>query len=688
MNRLKIYLLPLLTLLLVTCSDNSTNSDTEDLETNPNAELDCERLGYPCSLADVPEAVYEASYNALLEAQEIMNTGTMEDVRSYLEELPDMAEVNGDETAIRFRFEGGSPAWFLDVNYTSIALDARKPSQSFRDDVMISNSVVGEDRTTDDKVNNRDPKKALIISPYKWERKFDDGSVMARSVLNSIPEYEGNIDYVVNKDTTDTNVILDDFYSWDNYDYIYLITHGSNVCKELTVLKNQRNKNEEKCHTFIATGLTMDVNSQPASRGLIIYGTKNKELGISDPVVKIGLSEDFFRIAYPDGLDNAILNITACQVAAESGSNLANILNGGKFVMMGWTDSVFNSHQFHANKTLLEMLQKGLPLEYALEKVDEAGYKRVTFTYKNETITTEYKRFAPNGGDQRIREVIKLVDLNGPLEDGDLITAERKNGTDHLNLNALVEGVTEDEKDQYTIRIEMDGEMIGEEYDLSEAKQESEYGYLVELDDIDTGQILSDTRYELEAIVDLPEGGESRFEVILQVASCYFNVTVSGNFSGEFDGPARMRIQDNSVGIDLESRAFVNGIENSKNFVANAGATVDMSGDGEIIPNEYSVTGASAAQYNVYSATYIPGFDEADCDQCGGTFRIDNVTDLEDNEKSMTGEFNVTIPVTEPRPDPENPLLINLTGTFTAVTGSSLDPNSPYTQCKITYAED
>lgn len=172
-------------------------------------------------------------------------------------------------------------------------------------------------------------------------------------------------------------------------------------------------------------------------------------------------------------------------------------------------------------------------------------------------------------------------------------------------------------------------------------------------------------------------------------SSCNFSATLSADYSGSFEGPARLRMQGGAIGIDLQSSGYVNGEEDSDNFTANFGAEIE-----NIVPGTYSITGGNALQWDTFSASYLPGFEDADCPQCGGSFTIQSFNEIQDKgdtenkEYSLSGEFDVTLPVSEPRPDPDNPLIITLKGSFTAVTGSITDFNSPFTQCQITYAED
>ena len=158
--------------LLAACSSSSGAPGSPDTPNpspppeGPTAQLDCEREGYPCSLADVPEPILQATTEALQGAFEARRTGDMTAARAYLEARPDIVEVVGDETALRFRLEGGTPAWFVDRSGLTLSSTTATSTRPISVEALSTPSaispqaVVGEDLTGDGKVNNRDPKRA------------------------------------------------------------------------------------------------------------------------------------------------------------------------------------------------------------------------------------------------------------------------------------------------------------------------------------------------------------------------------------------------------------------------------------------------------------------------------------------------------------------------------------------------
>lgn len=686
------YLLPLNIVLLVLflacsgCDTTSSKSESENQESNPSAELDCERLGYPCSLSEMPDNIYQATKDALNGVYEVRDNGTMNDVLTYLKKLPNMAEAELIDNAIRFRLEGGTPTFFLDI---STEASPQEISIGFKqdDDIPTSNSIVGEDQNNDNKINNRDHRRGLVLAPYRWQFHPNDESRLIRDRLYFTPGYLGNVDYEENLNSLfDKKITLDHFYHWDNYDTIFIATHGKEYCWLINFGRTR------KCGVIISTGVLVDevdnsTSTGPTSTGAYLHGLyEDTDTEASDRFFVYMLTTDFFRAAYPSGLDNTLLVFSACQAGSDFGDDGADdvtkILGGKNFVMMGWSDFVPSPIAGAASLLVMDALKLGLAAKKALNKVKEQNISPWTYfsPEKQKEITTEFIHFAPKGGDQRIREIIALVDDNGLLQDGQGLLADRINGTDHLDLTVKVDGVLPDEKNDYKVWIELDGESLGESKTLSNAQQVDEYSYNLSFDDLDTGRII-DSEVNLEAIVELPEGGESRYEVMVQAVSCYFNAKVSEDASGEWNGPARF-----FNGIDGEVTIILNE-GTSEDFGAYISATTDLNANGNIINGDYPVAYTSVEQDDVFLAVYDPGWPDTDCDQCGGIFRVSNSTYSEYGTSSISGEFNVTLPGDLYHEEPGYGFF-KVEGVFTAVYGSELDSTSAYGRCLKTYKED
>lgn len=652
-------------LIAVSCDGSPSGVDDE------SGDLDCLRGGYPCTLGEVPEAVMAASLNALEDGYEALATGDIAGARAVLEERADLAEIHSDDYAIRFRLEGGAPVWLLDVRgLTPDDAAGAAEGQEFSE-WTTAKSVVGEDSNGDGKVDNRDVKRALVMAPYRWQFQPWDESPLLAEILGELEAYEGNVRYVENETSVAQNVTLDDWMSWGDYDAVLVSTHGMRV------------RTSDGYLVVISSGVEFDLSQYDTNRGGVVpLGKVDESQGMSNLVVEYGLAADFFRVAYPDGLDDALVSFSACETGGGGASELADALSGEDFVMMGWTETVPSDVAFTALGGFVGSLRLGIRAEEALDQIREQGLDRGVNSAGDLAVFT---RFAPDGGDQRLIEVPSILDRTGrPMTDGENLTASLDGipgdgAPDRLVLEVRLDGVEEGTEDDYSVRYRLDEQDARGSYSLADATRLDESAVSVK-HDVDLGRDAPTEPAELEAIADLPEGSESRFAVSVQFAACSFDVNVSGDFTGTFDGAARVsRFAGDAIGIDLQSRGFINGATGPESFIATAGT-----GPGATSPDTYEITGASAAQGNisgtsVFSASYLPGHDPADCTGCGGDLILESVSD-----DAVIGAFSVTMPVTTPHPGGDaDPYIVTLDATFTAV-----EEGDPFTECKIKYADD
>ncbi len=113
----KLLQIAALTLLLAAALGlSSCASDSTEPENNgpPAPDLECARLGYPCSITETPADRLTVALNLLDEAWSQRAAGTMAEALAWLEGQPEVIEAFGDESAIRFRIENCVPVWLTD----------------------------------------------------------------------------------------------------------------------------------------------------------------------------------------------------------------------------------------------------------------------------------------------------------------------------------------------------------------------------------------------------------------------------------------------------------------------------------------------------------------------------------------------------------------------------------------------
>jgi hypothetical protein len=496
MHRLRLGAVLTIALFLSACGDDDPSDPTGGDQ--PTAQFECEELGYPCSLADTPTERLESAVALLEDALDQLDQGSMADARAWLEAQPEVIEVQGDDRTLRFRIENCPPVWLADVSQP----DEGGAAPAAGGD----KSIIGEDTDRSGAIDNRDDKRALVLAPYFWQFQPEDESDLLQGQLQSLRGYEGNVTYKRNLDEGDQNLTLDDYFGWNDRDLVYLATHGARISYGQPTITQ----------IVISTGVVWDFANQTnfTLPGVVLVGAYGG--GQSNRILELGLTHEFFRSAYPDGLDDTVVVLAACETGGVLGNILAEGMAGDDFVMFGWTEVVDSPDAFAAASLLMEMLGEGLTTSAALQAVDDAGLRSVL---NSDLVTTEFERFAPDGGDLRLYELPQLLDLDGEvLQDGedvsDLVLGAVGDGDpDALFLVTELDGVRESDRGQFTLRYRLGGNDLPGSYGLGEAIQTGNYRYRVG-HEVDLGfDAAAGADIPLEVVVDLPEGGESRFRV-------------------------------------------------------------------------------------------------------------------------------------------------------------------------------
>jgi hypothetical protein len=674
-RRLSVVWLPLfgMVTMLVGCSSSSSGPGGND-----DVGLSCEQEGYPCSLAEVPPAVRDATWAALETAYDALAAGTMEDAVSSLEARDDFAEIVRDGRIIRFRLEGGGPAYLYDIrglsppeSDPSLPRERTDAIQGARRATTSDKAVVGGDRNGDGSEDNRDPKRALFMSPYKWEfSPWDEGDILA-SNFGSVPPYQGEVDYVENPTEASQNITVEDWRSWYLYDFIYVSTHGGRIVSGQTT------------YVVISSGVQADAAEALPETGAWLFGMVDNDAAQSNRIIEYGLDLDFFRASYGEGLSDTMVVFSACETGAEGASELADAIGGDDFVMMGWTETVYSSDAFPAATAFLENLTKGLRADEALARLVSTGLlvgDPVPARDGTPGRPPVFTRFAPAGGDQRLFEVPTLLDAVGsPLVDGANI-AGLLEGTpgdgepDRLRLTVRLDGVEEGSEPRYSVRYALGGQPAGGTYDLSNAVRTSDATVEVE-HVVDLGFDAPLGTQELMAIVDLPEGGESRYVASTRLFVCSHDAVALGALADTSDfGPTTFLTEPD--GRLLFSFNGWNQTGFGSRFTIPAGTPLQ--------PGSVAIASADLLKSFPIApyAFYIPGDVDFDCAECGGELTI---TSVDEGGDFVAGTATYTM-VSSLEGDP--PVVGPLTTVeveFRAANADSNEPDSPVEQCRDQY---
>ena len=475
----------------------------------------CQRFDYPCDLAETPADLVERTTELLAEARQRLDHGTMADALAFLRQQADVVEAFGSDDAIVFRVDGAPEAWLIDESarsagesaYSTIRLASARSRQA-DGPPPVHATVVGEDTSADGKVDNRDEKRALILAPFMWQfEEWDESDLLAQQI-GQLPGYEGNVRFVANLRQEDQNVTPADYKSLGDYDAIFLSTHGHRACGTTA-------DGQDICYVMISTGIRLSPSDMVVGglfRGFIPIEIFHADAE-STHLIKLGITHDFFRMNFPDGLDDTLLVLSACETGNYEGNVLAAAAAGDNFVMMAWSETVPSPAAFKATGLFAERLALGLSSWEAYGAVVEAGLHTAV---DEDGIPTVFQFISPGGDDVRLIELPTVYRDGEPMTDGmnisdSIIGLAGDDEPDRLELDLRLSGI--DSPAIYSIRYDIDGKPARGSYDLADARPaDVEFAYFVE-HEIDIGFDLLREGFTIEAIVDLPEGGESRYFV-------------------------------------------------------------------------------------------------------------------------------------------------------------------------------
>jgi hypothetical protein len=521
-------------------SPSSTEGTTSAAPDPEPVELECEAMGYPCALADVPEDILLRSDELGDEALTMMQAGTSNAaIHTWLESQPDVVEIEADDDALRFRVEGGRGTWI----FSATTLGSTRGSFSSNPEVALSPStpnrpvavglparpafrVVGEDSKE---------KRALVLSPFEWDfgnvgdgepvpgfegvehidwANGDDGEEVAE-ILGRTRGYAGRVDFAANDDIMSQRVNVDSFKGWRDYDVIHVNTHGFVVCFQI-------------CRGAVSSGMLVgeDPNDPGVSTGKAFVAETRKlkerglELGKAEGFGRRGLNllptdvvlhtADFFRHQYPGGLPDTFIFFNACESLTSGSIDLVDAVRGRNTVYLGW-DATVGSRSATATSLALyeELATKGYPAQVAFE---ELGSKQF-----DPLIGANLRYLGPSGEeDLRIRDVLYLVDSGGePLVAGAQVPIVGKAGDgepDEVPYTVQVDGIKEEFAEATVLHVEV-GNATGDPVPVSDGSVD-ENGRWTLTGTVPLGYDLEeDTEVTIRAWVELHSLGESEHEV-------------------------------------------------------------------------------------------------------------------------------------------------------------------------------
>lgn len=551
------------------CSSDSSNSSNVisptsatndiDLPSNPSGDtrLLCEQLQYPCSPDAVPQAITERSEQVAQNALDIINNESSVAAIDWLNTQSDVVASGMGENTLVFRIAGGRPHWVISSdalgwdedaasslnagwdeasasrNNAGIAADASLLMQRVKHNTASTRGIVGEDA---------DQKKALLLSPYAWQFRANDDTNAVSEILKETRGYKGNVDVRENR-ANNSIINIDQFKIWSDYDVVHVSSHGDEIIMQdkdgvvrgqILLMVGPRNDEPANQAAFAGQAGVFQVTHNGAS-----------------PRTKLSswaIGEDFFSLYYPEGLDRSIIYFSSCKTSADNSSfpTFFGAEDGGN-VFLSWDNYVGVKQAKNTATGLYSRLSRsGRRITKVYDDMVEDGlaYDEI----KNALFTLDRGK-----KDLRLREIItaytptnNLPTEADPLNNGALlpIVGVYDDGkADKMRFTVQIDGVEEDELDDFIIRISVNGNEALQPFDLSTAtpvyppwSDPKNYSYqLTDVADFNFDFPSSDL-LDVRFWVELPEGGESEFNVSLASSSWSMGLTgpnESGLYIGE-----------------------------------------------------------------------------------------------------------------------------------------------------------
>jgi hypothetical protein len=519
---------------------------------SPSAQpqpLECDVEAFPCSFAEVEQDVRAETERLVDEAtRRVIEGASSEELVAWLDSEPTVAEVDGDADSIRFRPTGGRGVWIsrraVGVAVSS-SLNPYAIAQVGSWDKSMTSALTNETVTGP----GRTERRALVLSPYKWDfGESDDGQAVAQR-LGEIPEYANGVTYAENAAIASTDVTADDFSGWRELQVVHVVSHGMRQCRD------------GKCRAVLAA------NALPgAVADIWPSGTRGLELEVvvepptpaepsPRPRHNALLGADFFRDVYRGGLDDTVVFLNGCATFGPGATDLADAIRGDTSVVLGWSRPVDNVAAESAAAALYEELAaKGTTVSEALERLGDLANSQSQDGDGQMVATTLSSSGRELGGDLRIRDVVEFQDTEagGPLIEGaavQLVGEPDDGAPDSVGWQLRVDGIEAQAAASAVVQVTIDGH-AATPLAVSTGTPDAADSWLLS-GTLDLGVDVSAPHpARFEATLVLPEGGESSDIVDAVLVGAAGPTPSSGPWMGTiWRGEATERREQPSAGV-------------------------------------------------------------------------------------------------------------------------------------------
>ena len=476
------------------------------------AELDCTRELYPCRFSEVDVAVIARSMALGRLAQQMFLDGDdAQQVAAVLAAEEDVAYLGVGDGGVVFRLEGGRPV-VVNPSVDQVIDEPQSLAGGSWQGARLASARAASDGTSPHGASLRPSrvvggdglKSALVLSPFAYETGENDSAGYVAGLLNAHYDYEGRVDYEYSKPYSDEIVTIDDLLGMDEYDVVYLVTHGGRLCVRektaeapgLVAPANQQSEAGDCRTDFLLQryeGDAFDLHALEHVGTVIYYGSQHQSIAVTS---------DFFRHYYPFGLPDTLFVLVSCSTFAP---DFAATIAGDHGVFVSWGGNV-SVQRAWASAALIEiMLEKGITSQDALLELGDDAWDpqpggRLRTTGRGED------------GDLRIRNILRVEeahsgdDLRHAVETK-VLGAPGDGEPDSLLLFGHIDGAWETDAVRFEVVVHVDGqERFAERLEqIGEMIDEHSWTFPMEVElgrDVLPGEVL-----DVEVVVMLPEGG-------------------------------------------------------------------------------------------------------------------------------------------------------------------------------------
>lgn len=414
-------------------------------QTAPATGPYCGEPGYPCSLADVPEDVAEAT-DTLARAigQKIFDGEAPRDVAAWVATQDEVVEVDESESAVMFRLDGGYPS------FTYVSPDEMPDIFSIS---STTSTRTGGLIVRRDQAPSAQTKRALVIDNFAFQYGL---GARVRGIVDRIRatrDYRDTIVYRANSSNSIVDLIGFDtdeqMASLDEFEFIWIIGHGaftkngrhsrvfsSDACGASGFIRELylSNRSSEKVTGLSLTGATVTTSvarlpsfsvrdqdnllrkkfSAEYKEYLVAEKRASKKGKSCDEFIfkptngkpSIALTvwaynSDWFADHYPNGLSDTIIYLSLCQ------SNALPVQLKGQSAYLGWSQNTPVVREMStADDLIAGLFFAGERLDTVYERLRGEGLT----THTVSSGTTELQFSSSSNTKLRARDIVELMD--------------------------------------------------------------------------------------------------------------------------------------------------------------------------------------------------------------------------------------------------------------------------------------